>query len=216
MNADDMPIANQKSLNQEDCSKQGNKGDLYSQNGNFGISHMSGGEIKDEAKIAGKIEENNNSHNTNIQVNVSLDPQTEPKSSQKPLNKSQNKKVSFEIRISGELTNDEKEEYKDIKKETEDIVKKLNQYFIKTRIEMKEQINYVLMSKLYELEENMDLVDDEFNDMIEAQSLEINKIKNPKLKQAKNKDLNEAIDRFIETKDELLTRFKAIIYEGLK
>ena len=42
--------------------KEGNyneniQGDYYEQSGNFGIGHMSGGEIKDRAKVAGVINE---------------------------------------------------------------------------------------------------------------------------------------------------------------
>jgi hypothetical protein len=33
------------------------EGDYYEQKGNFGIGHMSGGEIKDNAKVAGVINE---------------------------------------------------------------------------------------------------------------------------------------------------------------
>ena len=72
MNADDMPIANQDSLNQKDRSKQGNKDDLYSQKGNLGIGHNSGGVIKDDAKVAGKIEENNHNQSQNLNTKVTV------------------------------------------------------------------------------------------------------------------------------------------------
>ena len=68
-----MPIANQDNLNQEDCRKKKKKGDSHSQNGNHGIGDMSGGEIKGNAKVAGKLEENNNSQSQKInaqEVNV--------------------------------------------------------------------------------------------------------------------------------------------------
>ena len=50
MTAEDMPIANKDNLYQKDCDKPENKGDLSSQEGNFGIGHMSGGEIKEGGK----------------------------------------------------------------------------------------------------------------------------------------------------------------------
>jgi lipopolysaccharide/colanic/teichoic acid biosynthesis glycosyltransferase len=58
MNADDMPIVNKDSLNQEDCRKQENQGNSYLQNGKHGIGHMSGGVIKDEAQIIGESKNN--------------------------------------------------------------------------------------------------------------------------------------------------------------
>lgn len=87
MNADNMPIANQEKLNQEDCSKTRNQSDLYSQNGNHGISHMSGGEIKDYAKVVGKEENNHNqSQNTKNQVNVNISTSSESNSLKKQNN----------------------------------------------------------------------------------------------------------------------------------
>ncbi len=54
-------------------------GDSSSQEGNYGIGHMSGGVIKDDAKVAGKIKENNNdqSQHTSIQLNLHVPPQTQ-------------------------------------------------------------------------------------------------------------------------------------------
>jgi uncharacterized protein YjbI with pentapeptide repeats len=65
MNADDMPIVNKDSLNQEDRRKKENQGASYSQNGNIGIGHMNGGVIKDQAQIIGESRDNKVSINLN-------------------------------------------------------------------------------------------------------------------------------------------------------
>ena len=59
--------------------KQNNQGKTYQQSGNFGIGYMSGGKIEGQAKVAGKLEENNNSQcqNVNVDVNVNIDPQND-------------------------------------------------------------------------------------------------------------------------------------------
>ena len=92
------------------------KDNLYSQNSNYGIGHMSGGEIKDKAKVAGEIEENNNnqSQNIDIKVDVNLASETNSNSSENSLNDSQKAKYLFEIKISGELTQDKKAKYNDV------------------------------------------------------------------------------------------------------
>jgi hypothetical protein len=100
MNAENMPIANQNYVNQEDCSKQRNKGDLSSQHSNHGIGHNSGGVIKDNAKVAGKFEENNIQQSQKIdnQVTVNINPQNNLSISQKEdaqLSKRENIKVSI-------------------------------------------------------------------------------------------------------------------------
>ena len=80
MSADDMPVVNTDNLNPKDCSTQDNQDDLYSQNGNHGIGHMSDGAIKGNAKVAGSIEENNKnqSQNTNNQFIVNFNQQNKP------------------------------------------------------------------------------------------------------------------------------------------
>jgi hypothetical protein len=88
MNAEDMPVANKDSLNQEERSKPRNQGNSYLQNGNLGIGHMSDGEIKNGGKVAGKIEENhdNQSQNTNNQFTVNISTSSESNSLKKPNN----------------------------------------------------------------------------------------------------------------------------------
>ncbi len=67
-----MPIANQDYISQEDCSKQGNKSDSYSQNGKHGIGHMRGGEIKDNAKIIGQSVENTSDRSQKINNQITI------------------------------------------------------------------------------------------------------------------------------------------------
>ncbi len=72
MNDGDMPISTTESLKKEDFSKPGNKGDSYSQKGNFGIGNTSDCKIKGNAKVAGKIEENNNNQSQKIVNNQTI------------------------------------------------------------------------------------------------------------------------------------------------
>ncbi|GEM_PF-3847712 len=51
---------------EEDNSHSG--GNSYEQSGNFGIGHMSGGAIKDIAKVAGEINEYGNSFKNCINI----------------------------------------------------------------------------------------------------------------------------------------------------
>ena len=87
MNNKDMPISNKDSLNQEDCTKPEKKGDSYLQKGNHGIGHMSDGEIKGEAKVAGRLKENNKNQsqkaNSKVTVNINS-PNVSNSSDEKP------------------------------------------------------------------------------------------------------------------------------------
>lgn len=93
---------------------------------------------------------------------------------------------------------------------------KYNQYLIQGKSEIREKTTFFLMSKLHELEQKIDILDDEFNQMIEEKTSKVEAIKNPRLKQAREKDLNKTIDRFIDLKEQSLKSFEAIISEGIK
>lgn len=54
---------------QGDFNIDGRREDIYQQTGNYGIGHISDGEIKDNAKITGRIEGNNNNQVT-VDINT--------------------------------------------------------------------------------------------------------------------------------------------------
>ena len=98
MNDDDMPISTTESLKKEDSRKQENKGDSYFQKGNRGIDYMNNSEIKDKAKVAGKIEENNNNQFT-VNINTQQQSKDNPIGKQNTIRmfiKEGNKEASIE------------------------------------------------------------------------------------------------------------------------
>ncbi|MEM9273981.1 MAG: hypothetical protein AAGA80_13580, partial [Cyanobacteria bacterium P01_F01_bin.143] len=76
------------------------------QKGNFGIGQANGAEISGNSTVAGEIIQSN--VNLDIHVNSPNNSGISPL----PLDRSLNSSVLFEIKISGELTNDQEAKYK--------------------------------------------------------------------------------------------------------
>lgn len=125
---DDVPDFNMDGLNQEDFGRQDQQDDLYLQNGNYGIGHMSGGVVQDGAQVIGKSikEEKNQSQNLDVQLNVNIGTKSESIFPQEPINSNPRKKVLFEIRISGELIENKRAKYRNVQRRIEDIVDEVN------------------------------------------------------------------------------------------
>ncbi|MEL6437796.1 MAG: pentapeptide repeat-containing protein [Cyanobacteria bacterium J06621_8] len=114
----------------------------YEQQGNYGVGHMDGGEIKDNAKVAGHLEEKNHdqSNKTDINLTVNIDSQDKSQAKKTLANNSSASNTSkFEITLSGELTKDQRASYKGVEIEIEDLVEKLGKLGIKHKL----TINYV-------------------------------------------------------------------------
>ncbi|MGK7894257.1 MAG: hypothetical protein AB4372_11685 [Xenococcus sp. (in: cyanobacteria)] len=79
-------------------SKKRNLGNSSSQNGNFGVGQMSGGEIKDTT-MAGEINENNHLQSQNTSNNVILNINTQNKSNSSEKNNTASKKEIIELHI---------------------------------------------------------------------------------------------------------------------
>ncbi|MEM8677074.1 MAG: pentapeptide repeat-containing protein [Cyanobacteria bacterium P01_G01_bin.67] len=118
------------------------EGNKYEQQGNYGVGHLDDGEVKDNAKVAGHLEENNHksSSKTYINFTVNIDSQNKSKVEENtPNNNLASGTSKFEITLSGELTKDQRAKYKGIEIEIEDLVEKLGELGIKHKL----TINYV-------------------------------------------------------------------------
>lgn len=91
-----------------------------------------------------------------------------------------------------------------------------NQYLIQGKGDSREKITIYLMSKLQELENKLEVLDDEFNELIEKKNNKLKAITIPKLRRAKEQDLDRTIDRFVSLKEKALSSFQAIISESLR
>ncbi|MEM7758960.1 MAG: pentapeptide repeat-containing protein [Cyanobacteria bacterium P01_A01_bin.40] len=117
-----------------------NEGSKYEQQGNLGVGHLEGGEIKDNAKAAGHLEEKNHnqSNKNDIQVTVNIDSQNKSQVEDTSQNNNRVSNTSkFEITLSGELTKDQRASYKGVEIEIEDLVEKLNELGIKHKLTIK-------------------------------------------------------------------------------
>ncbi|MEM8719778.1 MAG: hypothetical protein AAGE84_10775 [Cyanobacteria bacterium P01_G01_bin.39] len=95
MSKDDMPSRNQEIKTQQNCQKQ-NTSNLYSQNGNHGMGHMGGGEIKDNAQVIGKSkkQKNNNKQSQEVVTEIHFHSSSESDSSKKKVLQPQAQKYS--------------------------------------------------------------------------------------------------------------------------
>jgi hypothetical protein len=90
-----------------------------------------------------------------------------------------------------------------------------NQYLKRDKGEARANVHEYLLQKTKELAEEMDQITAEYFSKLDDKLQELEKIQSPKIREIRELQLNRDLEYFAELQQELMTRFKKIVSEGV-
>jgi len=90
-----------------------------------------------------------------------------------------------------------------------------NQYLKREKGEVRANVHEYLLQKTKELAEEMDKIMEDFLQKWDEKIQQLEQIKSPKIRELREQQLNRDLEYFAELQQELMTRFKQIVSEGV-